>query len=64
MLTEIFKEVAMNRSPLSISRLVIGLLLVGAATLLMVVGRESFATAGAVALFVLGLISIAIARRG
>lgn len=54
----------MNRSQLSISRLMIGLLLVGTATLLMVVGRESFATAGAVALLVLGLISIAIARRG
>jgi hypothetical protein len=54
----------MKRTQLNTSRLVIGLLLVMTATLLLVFGGESVATAGAVALLVLGLISIAIARRG
>lgn len=54
----------MNRTQLHTSRLVIGLLLVMTAILLFVFGGESVATAGVVALLVLGLISIAIARRG
>jgi hypothetical protein len=54
----------MNRTQLNTSRLVIGLLLVMTATLLFVFGGEAVATAGVVALLVLGLISIAIARRG
>lgn len=54
----------MNRAQLNASRLVIGLLLVLTATLLVLFGGETVATAGAVALLVLGLISIAIARRG
>ena len=54
----------MKRTQLNTSRLVIGLLLVLTATLLLVFGGESIATVGAVALLVLGLISIAIARRG
>lgn len=54
----------MNHTQLNTSRLVVGLLLVIAAMLLFAVGGETVATAGAVALLVLGLISIAIARRG
>lgn len=53
----------MNGTQLNSSRLVVGLLLVMTATLLFVFGGESVTTAGAVALLVLGLISIAIARR-
>lgn len=53
----------MNGTQLNTSRLVVGLLLVMTATLLFVFGGESVAATGAVALLVLGLISIAIARR-
>lgn len=54
----------MKRTQPNTARLVVGLVLVIAAMLLFAVGGESVATAGAVALLVLGLISIAIARRG
>jgi hypothetical protein len=45
------------------SRFVVGLILVGAAALLLVLGEGTYATAGVVALAVLGLVSIAISRR-
>lgn len=45
------------------SRLVVGLILIAAAVILFVLGEGTYATAGAVALGVLGLISVAISRR-
>jgi len=45
------------------SRFIVGLILVVAAALLYLFGGESYATAGAVALAVLGLAAIAISRR-
>lgn len=45
------------------SRLVVGLLLIAAAVILFVLGEGTVTTAGAVALGVLGLISVAISRR-
>ena len=53
----------MNTS-LNRSRLIVGLALIIAAALMFVVGEGTFATAGAVALGVLGLASVAISRRG
>jgi hypothetical protein len=53
----------MAKSPLGRSRLIVGLVLVAVAVALLVFGRGAYATAGAVALGVLGLISIAISRR-
>lgn len=46
------------------SRLVVGVVLVLAAVLLFVFGRGSWSTAGMIALGMLGLIAIAISRRG
>ena len=51
-------------SSLNRSRLIVGLALIIVAALMLVVGEGTFATAGAVALGVLGLVSIAISRRG
>jgi hypothetical protein len=45
------------------SRFIVGLILVSAAALLLLLGNGGYATAGAIALGVLGLASIAIARR-
>lgn len=45
------------------SRLIVGLILVVAAVLLLVLGEGTYATAGAVALGVLGLVSVAISRK-
>lgn len=45
------------------SQLVVGLILMAAAVLLLLLGEGDSATAGAVALGVLGLIAIAISRR-
>jgi hypothetical protein len=45
------------------SRFIVGLILVAAAVSLLVWGEGTYATAGAVALAVLGLVSIAISRR-
>ncbi len=53
----------MNRSRLSQSRLIVGLILVIIAALMFIFGKGSYATAGAVAIAVLGLVSIAISRR-
>ena len=53
----------MKRSQLSPSRLIIGLVLIGIAALMFLFGEGSYATAGAVAFAVLGLVSIAISRR-
>ncbi len=52
-----------NRPHLSKSRLIVGLILVAGAVLMFVLGTDSFATAGAVALGVVGLASIAVSRR-
>jgi hypothetical protein len=53
----------MNGTALNRSRLIVGIILIIIAGLMFVVGGNRFATAGAVALGVLGLISIAIARK-
>ncbi len=45
------------------SRLIVGLVLVAAAVLLFVLGEDTYSTAGAVALAVLGLASIVISRK-
>ena len=45
------------------SRLIVGLILVIAAALLFLLGKDAFATSGAIALGVLGLVSLAISRR-
>ncbi len=45
------------------SRIVVGLILVLAATMMFLRGEKSYATAGVVALVVLGLASIALSRR-
>ncbi len=45
------------------SRLIVGLVLIAIAVALFVLGRGDYSTAGAVALGVLGLVSIAISRR-
>ena len=45
------------------SRLIVGLILVAAAALLFFLGTGVYATSGAIALGVLGLVSIAISRR-
>jgi len=53
----------MRGSPLNRSRFVVGLILVAVAVLLFLFGRGAYATAGAVALGLLGLVSVAISRR-
>ena len=53
----------MRRSRLSRSRLIIGIILVGIAILMFLFARGTYSTAGAIALGVLGLVSIAISRR-
>jgi hypothetical protein len=53
----------MRRSRLSQSRLIIGIILVGSAVLMFLFAKGSYATAGMIALGVLGLVSIAISRR-
>jgi hypothetical protein len=53
-----------NNTSLSQSRLVVGLILIAAAVLMLILGEGAFATAGAVAIGILGLISVAISRRG
>jgi hypothetical protein len=54
----------MSNTSLSQSRLVVGLILIATAVLMFILGEGTFATAGAVAIGVLGLISVAISRRG
>lgn len=53
----------MKHAQLNLSRLIVGIILVSCAVLLFVFGSAESATAGAIALGVIGLISIAIARR-
>jgi hypothetical protein len=53
----------MNRSVLDVSRLVVGLVLVAIAVLMFLFTEGNYSTAGAIAIGVLGLISIAIARK-
>jgi hypothetical protein len=45
------------------SRFIVGLILAAAAVLLLLLGEGAHATSGAIALGVLGLVSIAISRR-
>ncbi len=45
------------------SRLIVGLILIAAAALLFFLGRGIYATSGAIALGVLGLVSLAISRK-
>jgi hypothetical protein len=45
------------------SRLIVGVILIAVAVLLLVLGEGVYATSGAVAFGVLGLISIALSRR-
>jgi hypothetical protein len=45
------------------SRFIVGLILVVAAALLLILGKGAYATSGALALGVLGLVSIAISRK-
>jgi hypothetical protein len=45
------------------SRLIVGLLLVVVAVLLLLLGEGAYATSGAIAFGVLGLVSLAISRR-
>lgn len=52
-----------NSSKLSMSRFIVGLILVAGAALIFMLGTDSSATAGAVALGVVGLASIAISQR-
>jgi hypothetical protein len=49
-------------SSLQRSRLIIGLLLIGAAAALFALGANNFSTAGIIAIGVLGLILVAISR--
>ncbi|MBK8024661.1 MAG: hypothetical protein IPK19_25365 [Chloroflexi bacterium] len=53
----------MARSQLSQSRFIVGMSLVLVAVLMFVFGQGTFATAGAVAFAVIGVVSIAISRR-
>lgn len=57
------KEMEMNGSPLDKSRFIVGIVLVVLAVLMFVFLRDSFSTAGAIAIGILGLVSIAISRR-
>lgn len=45
------------------SRFIVGLILVAVAVLLLLLGEGTYATSGAIALAVLGLISIALSRK-
>jgi hypothetical protein len=59
----IAKDTEMNGSPLNKSRLIVGIILVVIAVLMFVFLRDRYSTAGAIAIGILGLVSIAIARR-
>lgn len=53
----------MKSSPLNLSRFVVGLILVTVAVLMFLFAEGDYATAGAIACGVLGLVSIAISRK-
>ena len=53
----------MNKSQLSKSRLIVGLVLVAAAVALFLFAKGDSATTGAIGLGVIGLVTIAISRR-
>ena len=48
---------------MKMSRLIVGLILVIAAALLFLLGKGAYAASGAIALGVLGLVSLAISRK-
>ncbi|NIO00505.1 MAG: hypothetical protein GTN93_20250 [Anaerolineae bacterium] len=54
----------MNTSQLNKSRFILGIVLVVIAALMFLSAKGGYSTAGAIAIGVLGLISIAISRRG
>ena len=54
----------MNNAQFSNSRFIVGILLVAGAAAMFLFGDGRYSTAGAVALAVLGLVSIAISRKG
>jgi len=58
------KEIDAINSSYGRSRLVVGIILVLVAALLFLLGEGTFTTAGAVAIGVLGLASIAVSRKG
>jgi hypothetical protein len=53
----------MESTALNRSRLLVGLILILVAAMIFVLGDSSFSTAGAIALGVLGLVSVALSRR-
>jgi hypothetical protein len=53
----------MRRSQLGRSRFIVGLVLVATAVLLLLLGEGGIYTGGAIALGIVGLVSIAISRR-
>lgn len=53
----------MTDRPLAYSRLIVGIILMVVAVLMFIANGGAFATAGAIAIGVLGLVSIAISRR-
>lgn len=53
----------MDVTPLNKSRFIVGILLVVIAVAMFLFFKESIATAGAIAIGILGLVSIAISRR-
>lgn len=53
----------MKNSQLNMSRFVVGLILIAVAVLMFLFVKDSYSTAGVIALGVLGLVSIAISRR-
>ena len=54
---------AVRRTDMQKSRLIVGLILVAAAALIFLFGKGSYSTAGVIALLVVGLTSIAVSRR-
>jgi len=53
----------MKNPQLNMSRFVVGLILIAVAVLMFLFVKDSYSTVGAIALGVLGLVSIAISRR-
>jgi hypothetical protein len=54
----------MRPSQLNRSRFIVGIILVATAVLMFLFGKGDYSTAGAIGIGVLGLVSIAISRRG
>jgi hypothetical protein len=54
----------MQSSGLNKSRFIVGLVLVGVAVLMFLFGKGGYSTTGAIGIGVLGLLSVAVSRRG